>query len=235
MVRQKERLVGYMLKKLNKKSPQRDLCSGLMNQTPTNRAFTLIELLVVIAVVGLLMALLLPGIRTSRDSAKEVLCINNLRQLGVAANLYLDEHNGVIPTLADLSGNGDGKSYIDDKRVLICSSDKRNPDGTTVFSYEVWGPTKWYKSGSTYTEKPMQTNKSEQALFVETEKAITPGVESTYPWIRDSENKDIVFRHRQGDRIIILFCDNHALSIGKNQTAALTVALISAIDEGEVK
>jgi len=56
--------------------------------------FTLIELLVVIAVIGILSALLLPALGRSRTSAWRADCASNLRQLGIAAQLYWDENTG---------------------------------------------------------------------------------------------------------------------------------------------
>src|SRR5215212_3523541 len=50
--------------------------------------FTLVELLVVIAIIGVLIAVLLPAIQAARESARRTSCINNLKQIGVAANNF---------------------------------------------------------------------------------------------------------------------------------------------------
>ena len=60
------------------------------------RAFTLIELLVVIAIIAILASLLLPTLARARDKGKSARCQSNLRQLGLAANMY-DEDNQVYP------------------------------------------------------------------------------------------------------------------------------------------
>jgi len=59
----------------------------------SRRAFTLIELLVVIAIIAVLIALLLPAVQAAREAARRAQCVNNLKQLGLAAHNYLSSNN----------------------------------------------------------------------------------------------------------------------------------------------
>jgi prepilin-type N-terminal cleavage/methylation domain-containing protein/prepilin-type processing-associated H-X9-DG protein len=61
------------------------------------RAFTLIELLVVIAIIAVLIALLLPAVQAAREAARRAQCVNNLKQLGLAAQNYASSNNVFPP------------------------------------------------------------------------------------------------------------------------------------------
>jgi prepilin-type N-terminal cleavage/methylation domain-containing protein/prepilin-type processing-associated H-X9-DG protein len=71
-------------------------------KTAERGAFTLIELLVVIAIIGILASLLLPALASSKEKAKGIACISNLKQLGIAVRMYADANEGKLPIAEQL-------------------------------------------------------------------------------------------------------------------------------------
>ena len=73
-------------------------------QLTTGRfAFTLVELLVVLAIVTVLAGLLLPVIGKAREAGRATACLSNLRQLGIALQLYVQDNNNHLPIMRDRS------------------------------------------------------------------------------------------------------------------------------------
>ncbi len=101
----------------------------------SNRAFTLIELLVVIAIIGILAALLFPGIKSALAARDESVALSNMRQIGVGFNLYANDHSYLLPGRAEPPAGSNGPvdkwpaligAYLNDFRVFASSYDKNN-------------------------------------------------------------------------------------------------------------
>ncbi len=68
---------------------------------PAGFSFTLVELLVVLAVIGVLAGLLLPTLGRSLESGRATACLSNLRQIGIALQLYVQDANNRMPIMRD--------------------------------------------------------------------------------------------------------------------------------------
>src|SRR5215471_15351279 len=123
----------------------------------TQSAFTLIELLVVIAVIAILAALLLPALGRAKEQGKTAACISNLRQIGVAIQLYVQENNNRLPSMADqYPGVTNGypgpeivlSNHLGNVNVLRCPSDKWKSDALPL---PARAPTYFDQTGSSYS------------------------------------------------------------------------------------
>src|SRR3569623_939949 len=70
----------------------------------TKRGFTLIELLVVIAIIAILAAILFPVFAQAREKARQISCLNNQKQIGLAFVMYEQDYDGLFPASTFFSG-----------------------------------------------------------------------------------------------------------------------------------
>ena len=153
-------------------------------------AFTLIELLVVIAIIGILAAMLLPALASSKLEAQQTQCINNLKELTMAAQMYYDDNQTFIGAITNNPDDSDGDwmgtmlSYYGRSTNLIicpCAPDNGisppgtvNPPGTSASAWHwtlstpiyasSYGYNKWLESSKYYGDN---TNNYEQEADIQ--------------------------------------------------------------------
>lgn len=104
------------------------------------KRFTLIELLVVIGIIAMMVSMLLPALAGGREKARQVSCLSNLRQLGMAMLQYTDDWRGKLPPYVSgaptsehpgLTWSGWSFPYHKETKLLLCpNSPGKEPDGT---------------------------------------------------------------------------------------------------------
>ncbi len=172
------------------------------------RAFTLIELLVVICIIAVLISIALPALASSREAARRVKCLANLKGIGVGIELYLNDYKRVFPYVLPFTDDSSSKNdksllelmgnyveaatpYKDADGLFIasdpwtCPSDRSSEDAKSNY-----GPS-WRTFGTSYEFVP-----GEMMLLIETFtglKETAKGVSKAYenrdfPVLRDIEN-----------------------------------------------
>lgn len=87
----------------------------------TERSFTLIELLVVVAIIGILVSMLMPALSKAREASRAAVCKSNMKQLGIATNMYAEGTDVIVPGGMNFDMIPDNYGYPDqDKTSYYC-------------------------------------------------------------------------------------------------------------------
>ncbi len=143
------------------------------------KGFTLIELLVVIAIIAILAAVLFPVFANARESARRATCLNNLKQIGLAIEMYVQDNSGRYPSrpvgerppgvaARDFDGRPYGiaglvyilRPYNKNAAIYMCPLGAKRKLGSSVLSYppnmpDYWNMVGWIRTGGA---PPVSTN-----------------------------------------------------------------------------
>jgi len=101
------------------------------------KGFTLIELLVVIAIIAILAAILFPVFAQAREKARQISCLSNTKQLGLAFTQYEQDYDEKVPDGASPYGGGNGWAgdiypYVKSSKVYLCPDDHTGDFGGSI-------------------------------------------------------------------------------------------------------
>jgi prepilin-type N-terminal cleavage/methylation domain-containing protein/prepilin-type processing-associated H-X9-DG protein len=146
----------------NRKQTEADkksFCQHHGMERNAERGFTLIELLVVIAIIAILAAMLLPALAKARERPNRTACLNNLKQCGLALNMYLDDNNQTFPDFSIANNTPGARSGYDQDNILWTD--------LAIFAAGGYGNSAWFNALPPYiSQKPLWQYAANPTNFV---------------------------------------------------------------------
>jgi prepilin-type N-terminal cleavage/methylation domain-containing protein/prepilin-type processing-associated H-X9-DG protein len=164
----------------------------------TRRGFTLIELLVVIAIISILAAILFPVFAQAREKAREITCVSNARQVGLAVMMYVQDNDETMPIFqaynTAASGGAPGQmghkgvedevaAYTKAPKLFQCPDDAGSPDQKQTIPsastyYQAYGSSYRFDQAQ-YTIAGGPNGSYEDDIEMDTQAAVDAGILTT--------------------------------------------------------
>ena len=128
------------------------MTTSAVSKPTRRRGFTLVEMLVVVALCLVLLALLLPAVKSARQKAATAVCASNMRQLYQASILFSQDHDGRLPRPSITPEVVGGESLTPEERDLLCWLHVENGPGGGLISFKEGALWK-YLGGDVYSRQ----------------------------------------------------------------------------------
>jgi len=190
------------------------------------RDFTLIELLVVIAIIAILAAILFPVFARAREKARQSSCLSNVKQIGLAWQMYTQDYDEVVPLCQVNNYSGMGEShwpfwirpYVKNNQIFDCASYTKRYDGGNDYEGN---------AGPTYAQNIMLGGETGSSTHVVVSLAqIEYPSECPLHWDMAGSNalgwiSANYIDDRHNDMANVSFCDGHAKSMNESSILQL--------------
>jgi general secretion pathway protein G len=216
--------------------------------SPTTRSgFTLIELLTVIAIVGVLAALLVPAALKMRQTANNTKCLNNLKQLGIAAKLYNSDNSQLAnPSINDWISELIPYLGFPEGITNLIELQRMPPSAATRLV--LWCPSVDYSTAPTVVRRDYNCYGINASFFGSFHTQSPPGRLLNAPTIKnpsttimflDGNNRNVFFdtltrigSGRHGENVNVVFADGHCRSVPYDASATALDANWRAMFQG---
>lgn len=184
-------------------------------KTRKNFAFSIFELVAVLAIITTLVAMIFPVLQKARESGRKANCVSNLKQIGTALSMYLDDYRHRLPRINEVDdrmewANNLNNIYIDDQNLFYCPTAPGNSKNWTNLDDNVgisYGFT-WYltRLPTSFMEYDKILEKSKKVLVADADLDGAGNSFKTMLYTAAAEPR-VSSRHNDGSNV--LYCDFH--------------------------